>query len=133
MQTRLLFPLVLTLSACSAEQPTGECGVSFCIPADAKIISRVTPVDDFNHYKIKWRDSNFSIYEGNHPRPRLQQRGEKLKLDIDPEADLRIHERRGSILVRLDRAWPSYLDVSGFCGTRQRCAVADFAAELTLR
>jgi hypothetical protein len=102
--------LLASLDACSGAAQPSVCGESFCLPEGAKLISRETPVEDFNLYRVQDAGKRFLIYEGNHP-----QRG------------------KGSIVLTVGKQWPYYLEVSGPCASQQDCAVRTFAAKLTIR
>ena len=123
----------LILAGCSGQQPRGECGKSFCLPADAKIIARLTPVEDFNFYRMNWHGHLVEIYEGNQPMKRPEATSTTVKLPINSASTLRLYEGGGSILIRMGDDWPEFLEVLGPCSSPKQCPVASFAAELSRR
>lgn len=106
------FPLLLiaALVACSEQAPPKVCGDSFCFPQGTKLLSRETPVEDFNLYRIEVQGERFVVYEGNAPQ-----------------------RRPGSIVIPWSEAWPTYLEVTGPCAFPARCAAKRVAAEITRR
>lgn len=102
--------LLGTVAACSEEPQLGECGESFCLPNEAKLVERETPAEDFNIYRVENGGNRFVIYEGNHPQ-----------------------RDQGSVLLRTGKPWPNFLEVSGPCASKQDCAVRSFAAKLVIR
>jgi hypothetical protein len=102
--------LLATLAACSGAPRSAVCGESFCLPEGAKLLSRETPIEDFNLYRVEEGGNRFVIYEGNHP-----QRGQ------------------GSVVLTIGKRWPNYLEVSGPCAREQDCALRSFAARLVMR
>jgi hypothetical protein len=111
---RNMLPTLLLLcaaaQACSEGQKTGACGESFCLPAGAQLLSKETPVEDFNLYRVEAEGKRFLIYEGNHPK-----------------------RAEGSIVIPIKKDWPNFLEVSGPCTGPGDCAVKTFAAELVPR
>lgn len=101
---------LLALIGCSSAAGPGVCGESFCLPGGAKLISRETPVEDFNLYRVEYAGNRFVIYEGNHPK-----------------------RSPGSVVLTLGKKWPAYLEVSGPCASKGSCAVWSFAAKIRLR
>jgi hypothetical protein len=98
------------MASCSRPDQPPLCGESFCLPRGAKLISRQSPVHDFNLYRVEWNGDRFLIYEGNHPQ-----------------------RSKGSVVLEMRKDWPNYLQVSGACATPDHCAVKSFATELTRR
>lgn len=121
------------LASCSAQDPRGECGESFCLPADAKMFARLNPVEDFNFYRLNWRGHLVEIYEGNQPMKRPEATASTLTLPLDPKATLRLYDGGGSILIHMGDDWPTYLEVIGRCDSLHQCPVTSFAAELRRR
>jgi hypothetical protein len=121
------------LAGCSAK-PTGACGESFCLPADARVVEILAPVEDFKFYRIEWREQSVEIYEGNQPKERAEATSNTaVELPIDPKAVLRTYDLEGSILVHMGRDWPAFLEVMGPCPAVGDCPVATFAKELRRR
>ena len=85
------------------------CGESFCLPKGAKLISRESPVEDFNLYRVEADGDRFLIYEGNAPQ-----------------------RSKGSVVLTMGKDWPQYLEVSGPCSVLN-CPLKPFAAKLTRR
>lgn len=102
--------LLASLTGCSGAARSTVCGESFCLPDGAKLVSRETPVEDFNLYRVEEGGNRFFIYEGNHP-----QRGQ------------------GSVVLTTGKQWPNYLEVSGPCASKEDCAARSFAAKLAIR
>ena len=98
------------LAGCSSSGPPPVCGESFCLPKDAKLLSRESPVEDFNLYRVEADGQRFLIYEGNSPR-----------------------REAGSIVLTMEEKWPAYLEVSGPCSNEKSCAVKSFTAKLSRR
>ena len=128
------------LVGCWTQEPRGECGESFCLPATATLVAKETPVHDFNIYQVEWRGERFGIYEGNHPRRQPESRSSALSLPLDPSAKLSVADGRGSVVIRIARdcragepCWPEFLDLTGPCASSDKCEVAAFAAELSRR
>jgi len=93
-----------------AASPQNLCGESFCLPSDAKLISRESPVEDFNLYRVQWRSNRFMIYEGNYPQ-----------------------RRSASVVIKTRKTWPAFIEVSSQCGSGRDCGATALAAMLTLR
>jgi hypothetical protein len=102
--------LMCLLAGCSRRDEPSVCGESFCLPEGAKLISRETPVEDFNLYRVEAHGDRFLIYEGNAP-----QRSE------------------GSVVLTVGKGWPNFLEISGPCASMENCAVKSFATKITLR
>jgi len=64
-----LSTIAILLTACSAGDARDVyCGESFCISGvSSRDVVKTTPVEDFNLYRIRFRDRDFTIYEGNQP------------------------------------------------------------------
>lgn len=134
MNRRFSFLPFLLLGGCSVQQPQGECGESFCLPVDAKLVEVLAPVEDFKFYRIEWRGQPMEIYEGNQPKKRPEASSVALlNLPLDNKAALRFIDHGGSILVRMGDDWPMYLEVTGSCSSTEQCSVASFAKELERR
>lgn len=141
MADRMLPLLALLLAGCSPQETRGACGESFCLPGSAKLIDKKQPVHDFNIYRLDWRSTRFTIYEGNHPRKSAGESRIGLPLPMDGSAMLRRSGDRGSVLVNvancqedeLECSWPRYLDVMGPCASPRQCQVKAFAAQLSRR
>ena len=73
-------------------------------------MSRETPAEDFNIYRVEASGSRFLIYEGNYPK-----------------------RSAGSIIIPMKKDWPNYVEVSGACERPSDCAVKTFAAEIVPR
>jgi len=125
--------LTVFLVACAGERPTGPCGESFCLPADGRLLSKQTPVEDFNLYQVAWRGSRFAIYEGNHPQGLNDARGTVFELPARRAGTLRVSGDHGSLILDTQKDWPAYLDVMGPCESTEDCPVKSLASELTLR
>jgi hypothetical protein len=129
-----LLPIMMMFFVAPASASAGEsCGESFCLPAEAKLQSKKTPVHDFNLYGVEWQGNSFTIYEGNHPQSRAEASKSPLTLPLDKSATLRVLEGRGSVLIKIGEEWPTYLDVMGPCGSGTACAAARFAEKLRRR
>ena len=100
---------ILVVGCSSATQPSA-CGESFCLPHGAKLISRESPVEDFNLYRVEANGQRFVIYEGNHPK-----------------------RRHGSVILTIGKEWPNFLEVSGPCASEDNCAARSFAKMIVLR
>ena len=124
--------LAATLVHCSAETPRGACGESFCLPRGAQLVAKRTPVEDFNLYQVEWNGGSFLIYEGNAP-DEGDGAATILSLPLDPQATLRRDSGHGSVLLRIDRQWPNYLQIAGPCLPGDRCAAATLASLITRR
>jgi hypothetical protein len=98
------------LAAGCSSQPR-VCGESFCMPVGAKLISRETPVDDFNIYRVDYDGQRFLIYEGNAPARRP----------------------RSVVLETKQKRWPQFVEVNGPCANDRDCATRSFAAKISLR
>ena len=125
--------MTLSLIACAGERSTGPCGESFCLPPEARLVSKETPVEDFNLYKVAWRGGRFGIYEGNHPRGQDDASGSVVRLPGGRAGTLRVSGGRGSIIFDTQNEWPAYLDVRGPCQSTEDCLVKSLALEITLR
>ena len=111
MRDQLLYIMpFLLLAACSPSAEPSVCGNSFCLPKGAKIISRESPVEDFNLYRVDFEGDQFLIYEGNAP-----QRSE------------------GSVVLTIGKDWPAFVEVNGPCTSDDNCAVKKFASKVILR
>jgi hypothetical protein len=97
-------------AGCSSAAEPLVCGESFCLPKGAKIISRQSPVEDFNLYRVEANANRFVIYEGNHPQ-----------------------RRHRSVVLTVGKDWPAFLEVSGPCASKEDCAVRLFAAKIAVR
>jgi hypothetical protein len=86
------------------------CGESFCLPKEAKLVSRESPVEDFKIYQVDAAGSRFVIYEGNYPQ-----------------------RSSGSVVLTVSKDWPNYLEISGPCLSKENCAVKVFASKIVLR
>jgi hypothetical protein len=104
----LPFLLIAGLLACSEDPSSSVCGESFCFPKGTKLLSRQTPVEDFNLYRVEAKGQRFVVYEGNAPQ-----------------------RRKGSIVIPWAEGWPTYLEVNGPCASPSNCAAKSFAAEIT--
>lgn len=102
--------LIVGLMACTETSAAKVCGESFCFPDETKLLSRETPVEDFNLYRVEARGERFVVYEGNAPQ-----------------------RRQGSIVIPWNESWPNYLEVTGPCAEPSNCAAKSFAAEITRR
>lgn len=126
--------IVPFISGCSTSAPPSVCGESFCLPADAKLVEVLAPVEDFKFYRIEWRGQSVEIYEGNQPKDRPEATSTvPVELPIDPKAVLRRHDLGGSVLVHMGRDWPVFLEVIGPCPAEGDCPVATFAEGLRRR
>jgi hypothetical protein len=133
MNMTVLLLVMLLLVACAEERSTGPCGESFCLPSDAQLLSKQTPVEDFNLYQVAWRGAQFGIYEGNQPQGRDDGSRAKISLPGGRAATLRVSDDGGSIIVDMQKAWPAYLDVMGPCQSTEECPLRSFAGKLRLR
>ena len=130
----IIVPLVaLLMIACSREQSIGPCGESFCLPSDAQLLGKRTPVEDFNLYQVAWRGAQFSIYEGNHPQGKDDVGGSVVGLPGNRAGTLRVHDGQASIIFDTQNTWPAYLDVMGPCKSTEDCPVKSLAREITFR
>ncbi|WP_156457635.1 hypothetical protein [Altererythrobacter sp. Root672] len=132
MMRLLALLFATTLMSCSPETDGGACGESFCLPSDARLLSKRTPVHDFNLYDVEWNGVRFVIYEGNAP-----DEGEGaesiLSLPLDPEAKLRRDNERGSVVARMRPDWPNYLQINGPCAAGDQCEAAALAKGIIRR
>jgi hypothetical protein len=133
MKVTLIPIMTLFLIACAGERPIGPCGESFCLPADAQLLSKRTPVEDFNLYQVAWRGAQFGIYEGNHPRGRDDVSGSVVRLPGGRAGTLRLSGGHGNVILDTQNDWPAYLSVMGPCRSTEDCSVKSLALELTLR
>ncbi|MDP9422352.1 MAG: hypothetical protein M3Q19_05875 [Pseudomonadota bacterium] len=124
---------LLPLVACTQVQSVGSCGESFCVPADAKLLGKRTPVEDFNIYQVAWRGSRFTIYEGNHPEGNDDAGGTVVGLPRNRAGTLRVGDREGSLIFDTQLDWPAYIDVMGPCPSIDNCPVKSLAREITFR
>ena len=124
----LLVPLLCT--ACAAHRSAGPCGESFCLPPEARLLTKRTPVEDFNLYHVEWNGAGFLIYEGNAP---TEGQGEvrTLPLPLDAKASLRRNGERGSVVMRLRPRWPNFLQIEGPCAPAGECLAATLARDIT--
>src|SRR6476660_4185141 len=103
--------MTLLLIGCSGEKPTGPCGESFCLPFEARLLSKKTPLEDFNLYQVAWRGARFDIYEGNHPQGQDDVGGSVVGLPGNRAGMLRVRDGQASIIFDTQNDWPAYLDV----------------------
>jgi hypothetical protein len=78
------------------------CGDSFCIRSvNRQDVAKSSPVEDFNIYRVSYRDRVYQIYEGNNPRPpgRLLN---VLALEL-PEYRVALYQDGDIIEARFDR------------------------------
>jgi len=120
------------LAGCSSQEARGTCGESFCLPASAKLIGKQTPVEDFNLYQAEWDHARFGIYEGDAPQ-RGEARRIALRLPMDRAAAMSVTDGQASIIIKVGKAWPEYLDVMGPCPSDGNCPAKLFAAQLSRR
>jgi hypothetical protein len=132
MMWRLAFVLTMILASCSSETSESDCGESFCLPYDAQLVSKRTPVEDFNLYQVEWNGRRFVIYEGNAPNE-TEIVATTLPLPLDPEARLRRDEGHGSVTLRMHPQWPNYLQINGSCVQGEECAAATLARSIRRR
>ena len=127
-------PLIfIALLASSDAKAARKCGESFCLPKDASITDRQTPVEDFNLYRVERQGQQFRIYEGNHPDLGAAART-PLRLPLDPKANLAVRGGRGSVLLRIRKnGWPSFIEISGPCASERQCPVVDLARTVSRR
>jgi len=125
--------MALLLVACTEEPSVGPCGESFCIPADANLLGKRTPVEDFNLYEVAWRDARFTIYEGNYPQGKDEAGGSVVSLPGNRAGTLRIRDGEASLIFDTQLGWPAYLDVMGRCRTIEDCPVKTLARKITFR
>lgn len=123
----------LFLVACGVDRPTGPCGEGFCLPPDAQLLSKQTPIEDFNLYQVAWRGSRFAIYEGNHPRRLNDAGGSVFELPVRRAGTLRVSDGQGSVIFDTQSKWPAYVDVMGPCQSNENCQVKALARKLSLR
>ncbi len=128
-----VLPMMVFLVAAASAGTNETCGEKFCLPAEAKLQSKQTPVHDFNLYRVEWRGDHFTIYEGNHPDDGAEASKTPLSLPLDRSATLRLREGRGSVLLKIGEEWPAYLDVMGPCASKTVCSAAVFAGKLRRR
>jgi hypothetical protein len=105
-----LLSLFLIVAGCSPSAKPSVCGENFCLPKGTKLISRETPVEDFNLYRVEANGERFLIYEGNHPQ-----------------------RSSGSVVLNVGKDWPAFLEVSGPCVSKKDCAVRSFASTIVIR
>lgn len=125
--------LTLVLIACAAEQPTGPCGKGFCLPHDAQLLDKQTPVEDFNLYQVSWRGAQFAIYEGNQPKGLNDPGGSVFELPVRRAGTLWVNGERGSVIFDTQSKWPAYVNVIGPCQSPENCLVKSLALEMSLR
>ena len=64
MLGRLITLSILTLASCSGGESVGECGETFCLPVDAKMILREPPARKLTVYRVEWKSRELLIFEG---------------------------------------------------------------------
>jgi len=121
---------LLLIAGCDAPSSSGLCGESFCLPEGARLLSKQTPVEDFNLYQIAWRNARFSIYEGNAPAGWQGATGEAIRIPLSARAVLRTENGEGSLLIPTGKSFPGYLDVMGPCRRLDQCELTSFARQL---
>ena len=125
--------VTLLLFGCAGDKPTGPCGEGFCLPPDAQLLSKQTPVEDVNLYQVAWHGARFAIYEGNHPKGLNDADGSVFELPVRRAGTLRVSGGRGSVIFDTQNKWPAYVDVMGPCESTENCQVKSLALELRLR
>ena len=103
------------LAGCSKERP--YCGEAFCLTEKPTSISKTTPVEDFNLYRVEMAGKHFLIYEGNHPNTQGDQpvgpvAAHKLPKGFS-QGQLFGGDRGYQVLLRTGKTdWPTYIAVS---------------------
>ena len=135
--TRLVawaWPALLSASCngATAQRESSYCGAIFC--ADHIIPSQVrksSPAEDFNLYRIQWRDRIFVIYEGNSP-----QEGTQYIRTVESKfGSAELGQGRGYVEVRIaTRAggWPQFVVVTVPCAADD-CDIEEFVSLLRPR
>ena len=136
----LSFPVawvILTSCQSPVEQPK-FCGETFCLRSVApEQVTKTTPVEDFNIYKISHQEREYSIYEGDNPQP--PGRFVRSIKSSYPANNVRMFRGNGVLEVRFDqgpRTRPfaigetrqvQFLVLWTRCADDQECGIEDFA------
>jgi hypothetical protein len=138
MKGFLLFPVCSALIACQvpAAAAPAYCGESFCINTTQTIsVSKTTPVEDFNLYKIEFNKRTYQIYEGNYPQP-PGQLVRRIRSEGSETVDL--YRSNGIITLKFDRGRPKnpvvsaderiprYLMAWTRCPASEECSLPEF-------
>ena len=103
------------LASCSNSRP--YCGESFCLTEKPASISKTTPAEDFNLYRVNMAGKQFLIYEGNHPNTEGDRSIGVIAASTLPkgfsQGELFGSDRGYQILLRTWKSdWPNYVAVS---------------------
>ena len=103
------------LASCSSSPPF--CGEAFCLTEKPSFVSKETPVEDFNVYRVRYRDRGFTIYEGNHPNTTRYRELGSVAPDSVPEGFVEGHAYEGGsrykfVFRTMNRRWPTHVAVS---------------------
>lgn len=118
-------PFFLSLAAC-AQTDSGpidrDCGESFCLGKEARIVSKSSPVEDFNLYSIDFRSYKLSIYEGNNPSS-LKAQGRAIQIH-GKSAHVISEGSKAIIRITWDSGpWPRFLEITSKSKTAERDAL----------
>jgi len=119
---------ISSASACSAaSDPVVEaCGESFCIRGVAQDrLTKTSPVEDFNLYRVQTDNRLFVIYEGNAPQTDDRVVGRVRIQDAAWEL-LRATDHVGARTYRERLQWPQYLVVTTRCPANEQCPTEGF-------
>jgi len=133
MRVTVASVLTALVTACAGANHAGPCVEGFCLPPDAQLLSKRTPVEDFNLYQVAWHGARFTIYEGNYPRGLDDGGGTAIELPDRRAGTLRVVGGRGSVVFDTLSKWPAYVHVMGPCQSTKNCQVKSLALELRLR
>lgn len=132
MLTRLIPLLMLALPGCSGSESVGECGETFCLPTDAKMILREPPANKLNVYRVEWKSREVLIFEGDWGR-RVQPKAIEVDLPLDPHASLLLVPPNGTVTLKWQERTPKLLSVGGTCQSLDFCPPLELAEKLKRR
>ena len=112
-------PAVLAVSALAGcSSPSNHyCGEAFCLTENPTKVSKTSPVEDFNLYRVELAGKQFLVYEGNRPNTQGDRPFGPIDADQLPKGfasgQLFGGDRGYQILLRTRRSdWPNYVAVS---------------------
>ena len=110
-----LIPFVACIGCSSTSLP--YCGEAFCLTEPPTKVSKQTPVEDFNVYRIEYGSKRLHIYEGNHPDTSELKPGAELTSELLPPGFIegRFFEDTQSYQLVLRTPytdWPKYVVLS---------------------
>lgn len=123
---------MLALFGCSGSKSVGECGETFCLPADAKMVLREPPAANTNVYRVDWKGRKLLIFEGDWGR-RIQPGEVEVDLPLDPHASLLLAPPHGTVTLNWQERTPKLLSVGGVCQSLDFCPPLELAEKLKRR